>query len=101
MLEGGNVAISALTYADDSALTCDTKTEALQAVLAVRLGFRKDADKKVSRPKTRRCGCAAAGDGAVDGDRVLVLNFGRKCLSTKIARIIWNLEFTLSYAKKR
>ena len=53
MLEGGNVAISALTYADDSALTCDTKTEALQAVLAVRLGFRKDADKKVSRPKNK------------------------------------------------
>jgi hypothetical protein len=30
MLEGGKVAISALAYADDAALTCDTKPEASQ-----------------------------------------------------------------------
>jgi hypothetical protein len=51
-LEGGKVAISALAYADDAALTCDTKPEASRAVSAIRLGFRKDGDKEVSQPKT-------------------------------------------------
>ena len=46
------VTISALAYADDVALTCDTKPEASRAVSAFRLGFRKDGDKEVSQPKT-------------------------------------------------
>jgi hypothetical protein len=52
MLEGGKVAISALTYADDSALTRDDKPEASRRVSAVRLGFHEDGDKEVSQPKT-------------------------------------------------
>ena len=44
-LEGGKVTISALAYADDVALTCDTKPEASGVVSAIRLGFRKDGDK--------------------------------------------------------
>jgi hypothetical protein len=51
-LDGGKVTISALAYADDAALTCDTKPEASRAVSAIRLGFRKDGDKEVSQPKT-------------------------------------------------
>jgi hypothetical protein len=47
-LEGGKVTISALAYADDAALTCDTKPEASRAVSAIRLGFWKDGDKEVS-----------------------------------------------------
>ena len=50
-LTGGTV-ISALTYADDSALICKDAEEASKRVSAVRLGFRADGDKEVSQPKT-------------------------------------------------
>ena len=50
-LEGGTI-IPALTYADDSAICCETAEEASQRVTAVRLGFRRDGDKEVSQPKT-------------------------------------------------
>jgi len=44
--------IPALTYADDSALCCETAEEASRRVTAIRLGFRLDGDKEVSQPKT-------------------------------------------------
>ena len=48
----GGIVVSALTYADDSALVCGSAEEASGRVSAVRLGFRRDGDKEVSQPKT-------------------------------------------------
>eukprot|EP01050_Picozoa_sp_SAG11_P008248 SAG11_NODE_718_length_7584_cov_10.771009_2_plen_464_part_00 len=48
----GDLPVWQLTYADDSALVCQSSEEASTRVSRVRLGFRRDGDKEVSQPKT-------------------------------------------------
>eukprot|EP01050_Picozoa_sp_SAG11_P047531 SAG11_NODE_24941_length_365_cov_3.537594_1_plen_86_part_01 len=45
----GDLTVWQLTYADDSALVCQSSEEASTRVSRVRLGFRRDGDKEVSQ----------------------------------------------------